>query len=144
MPVLGPFFGARGTPSAAVTVWRTLPSRCLGGNSPRWRRLGACGSLAAFSLGTALASTWLGPPWWPVAGDNLAVVRYGAAQGRLHRPEMQGILESVLAKLPAAGWSISWLAMRRCFNGAADKLATAALDVASVLAQAGKMVPFLF
>ena len=79
-----------------------------------------------------------------VAGDNLAVVRYGAAQGRLHRPEMQGILESVLAKLPAAGWSISWLAMRRCFNGAADKLATAALEVASVLAQAGKMVPLLF
>ena len=82
-----------------------------------------------------------------VAGDNLAVVRYGAAQGRLHRPEMQGILESILesilAKLPAAGWSISWLAMRRCFNGAADKLATAALNVASVLAQAGKMAPCL-
>jgi len=34
-----------------------------------------------------------------IAGDNLAVIRYGAAQGRLHRPGMQGLLEQVLARL---------------------------------------------
>ena len=78
-----------------------------------------------------------------IAGDNLAVIRYGAAQGRLHRPEMQGILEGVLARLAAAGWNLGWLAMRRCFNTAADALATAALRGAADLARAGFHLPEL-
>ena len=76
-----------------------------------------------------------------IAGDNLAVVRYGAAQGRLHRPEMQGILEQVLGQLAAAGWSPEWVAMRRAFNKAADELATGALFEAGDLAKAGAFSP---
>ena len=76
-----------------------------------------------------------------IAGDNLGVVRYGAAQGRLHRPEMQGILEQVLGQLAAAGWSPEWVAMRRAFNKTADELATGAVFEAGDLAKAGTFSP---
>ena len=39
-----------------------------------------------------------------VCGDNLAVVRFGASQGRLRRPEVQCILEPALATMCTAGW----------------------------------------
>ena len=79
-----------------------------------------------------------------IAGDNLAVIRYGAAQGRLHRPEMQGLLEQVLARLALAGWNLNWVAMRRCFNTAADALATEALTGATELAKLGLRLPVVF
>jgi len=79
-----------------------------------------------------------------IAGDNLAVIRYGAAQGRLHRPEMQGLLEQVLARLALSGWELNWLAMRRCFNTAADALATEALTGATALAKLGLRLPVVF
>ena len=76
-----------------------------------------------------------------MSGDNLPVIRYGAGQGRLHRPEMQGILESVLHQLPACGWRLEWVAVRRCFNAAADELATAALLFAADIAEGGSLLP---
>jgi len=54
---------------------------------------------------------------------------------------MQGILEGVLHRLPANGWRLEWVAVRRCFNAAADELATAALLFASELAQGGSILP---
>ena len=38
-----------------------------------------------------------------ISGDNLLVVRRCAAQGRLHRPCSQAVLEPVLARLVAGG-----------------------------------------
>ena len=38
-----------------------------------------------------------------ISGDNLAVVRHCAAQGRLHKPCAQAVLEPVLARLAAGG-----------------------------------------
>ncbi len=45
-----------------------------------------------------------------IVGDNLAVVRYGASQGRLHQPDMQGVLEQVLARVLLLGWDLQWAA----------------------------------
>ena len=59
-----------------------------------------------------------------ISGDNLAVVRHCAAQGRLRRPCAQAILEPVLAGLATGGWSVAWQAIRRRSNMAADALAT--------------------
>ena len=41
------------------------------------------------------------------SGDNLAVVRYCAAQGRLRRPAMQAVVEPGLAALGRAGWNVT-------------------------------------
>ena len=43
-----------------------------------------------------------------ISGDNLAVVRHCAAQGRLHSPCAQAVLEPALARLAAEGWRVSW------------------------------------
>jgi len=72
-----------------------------------------------------------------VCGDNLAVVRFGAAHGRLRRPEVQCILEPALTAMCTAGWLLDWHAVRRRLNIAADTAATSALFWAARLADDG-------
>ena len=59
-----------------------------------------------------------------ISGDNLAVLRHCASQGRLHKPCTQAVLEPVLARLASGGWRVSWQAVRRRSNMAADAEAT--------------------
>ena len=59
-----------------------------------------------------------------ICGDSLAVVWHCAAQGRLHRPCAQAILEPVLARLATGGWRVTWQAIRRRLNMVADAEAT--------------------
>ena len=61
-----------------------------------------------------------------IVGDNLAVIKYGNSSGRLHKPEMQGLLEEPLGRLAIQGWDTEWVAVRRRFNKAADAGATEA------------------
>ena len=72
-----------------------------------------------------------------VCGDNLAVVRFGAAHGRLRRPEVQCILELAIATMCTVGWLLDWHAVRRRLNMAADTAATSALFWAARLADDG-------
>ena len=55
-----------------------------------------------------------------IIGDNLAVVRYGDAQGRLRRPQMQQILAGRLAAMHKRGWDLFWVAVRRRLNTEAN------------------------
>ena len=78
-----------------------------------------------------------------VLGDNLAVVRYGAGHGRLHRPAMQSLLEQPLARAALAGWGLEWVAVRRRYNQPADEEATRALRLARELARRGVVRPYI-
>ncbi len=88
-------------------------------------------------------ATSKGPCRALITGDNLGVVRYGASQGRLRKPEMQGLLEGPLGELALGRWDLSWLAVRRRFNKAADEQATKAVQWAGYLAKRGEMSPHL-
>ena len=68
-----------------------------------------------------------------VVGDNTAVVRYCAGTARLRRPQLQAHLEVGLGAVLAAGWRLSWQAVRRRLNGDADALATAGVYWAAQL-----------
>ena len=72
-----------------------------------------------------------------ISGDNLSVVRHCAAQGRLHRPCAQTVLEPVLARLAAGGWCVTWQAIRRRSNMAADGEATGGVFWAARLRGSG-------
>ena len=61
-----------------------------------------------------------------MVGDNLAVICYGAGTARLRRAKIQAHLEISLGAALAAGWRLSWQAVRRRLNGEADSLATEA------------------
>ena len=78
-----------------------------------------------------------------VIGDNLGVIRYGAGEARLRRPAMQSVLEPLLGRIALAGWGLSWQAVRRRLNGAADALATDGVHWAASLARAGVTEPRL-
>ena len=71
------------------------------------------------------------------AGDNLAVVRFAAAQGFLKRPSMAGPLHTYLSRLSLTGHLSTWIAVRRRHNKAADALATHALSLALDLRERG-------
>ena len=71
------------------------------------------------------------------AGDNLAVVRYGAAQGFLRNPALAGPLHTFLSRLSITGHLATWIAVRRKHNKAADLLATLALELAVGLRDQG-------
>ena len=79
-----------------------------------------------------------------IVGDNLAVVRYGASQGRLHQPDMQGVLEQVLARVLLLGWDLQWAAVRQRFNQAADYQAGLAVDEAEARKGRGETAPGVF
>ena len=72
-----------------------------------------------------------------ISGDNLAVVRHCAAQGRLRRPCAQAALGPVLARLAAGGWQVTWQAIRLRSNMAADGEATAGVFWAARLRRGG-------
>ena len=74
-----------------------------------------------------------------ISGDNLAIVRHCAAQGRLHRPCTQAVLEPVLARLASEGWRVSWQAVRRRSNMAADAEATGGVFWAAGLRRSGAL-----
>eukprot|EP00969_Alexandrium_andersonii_P277478 12265213-Alexandrium_andersonii.AAC.1 len=57
-----------------------------------------------------------------VAGDNLAVVRFGAAHGRLRRQAMARPLAAPLAEAARRGVTMVWQAVRRHLNTAADDI----------------------
>ena len=58
-----------------------------------------------------------------VCGDSLAVFRHCASQGRLRRPAMQAVLEPALARVCTGAWRVTWRAIRRRLNMAADACA---------------------
>ena len=72
-----------------------------------------------------------------VSGDNLAVVRFCAAQGRLRRPDMQAVIEPGLMRLCSEAWRVTWQAVRRRLNMAADSAATEAVFWAGRLRSTG-------
>ncbi|MFM7988482.1 MAG: hypothetical protein ACKPKO_55135 [Candidatus Fonsibacter sp.] len=74
-----------------------------------------------------------------IAGDNIAVLRFCAQEGRLRRPDVQAMLEVKLGALYASGWCIEWLPIRRRVNNEADALATAGVMRAAWLAEHGNM-----
>eukprot|EP00972_Heterocapsa_arctica_P091661 13519453-Heterocapsa_arctica.AAC.1 len=58
-----------------------------------------------------------------MVGDNLAIIRYAASQGRLRHPSMQLVLDDPLKELVMTGWETSWLAVRSKVNSAAHAYA---------------------
>jgi hypothetical protein len=76
-----------------------------------------------------------------VAGDNLPVVRYCAGTSRLHSPALHEHLDQGLADLAVEGWDVTWVAVRRRLNRAADACATAALQWAAHLASTSDLSP---
>ena len=95
----------------------------------------ACGCRAALAL---LASTRDLGRAARVVGDNLAVIRYGAGTGRFKRLILQAQLEQALAPLAARGWTLTWQAVRRRLNKAADRLATLGVFWAEALRRTGR------
>ena len=86
-------------------------------------------SLHAEALGLraaiALAGLVLGTPQnIRVVGDNLPVLRMAAANGRIRTPGIWELLEAPLMHTALQNWNCKWVAVRRKFNTAADKLAT--------------------
>ena len=79
-----------------------------------------------------------GPRRARVVGDNLAVIRYGAATAALRATPQQAILEVALAAAYANGWRLEWQAVRKHLNTAADALATEGICVAAREARAGR------
>ena len=86
--------------------------------------------LAAMELREGEAAT--------IVGDNLAVVRYGAATGRLLRPELHAILDQPLGAAACTGRVARWVAVRRCYNAGADAAAGDGCCVAAAAAAAGR------
>ena len=62
-----------------------------------------------------------------IAGDNLAVVRYGASLGKLAKPHMHAIIDEPLNASIGQGWQKDWIPIRRRFNKEADQIATFAV-----------------
>ena len=65
------------------------------------------------------------------------MVRYGAGRGTLRRVDMQATLEPALGAIYYAGWTLSWQAVRRRLNTAADTVATRGVLWAAQLAAQG-------
>ncbi|MFM7985672.1 MAG: hypothetical protein ACKPKO_40805, partial [Candidatus Fonsibacter sp.] len=73
-----------------------------------------------------------------VCGENLAVLRFCAHEGRLRDPVVHDVLDRALNAVYARGWRIEWTAIRRRFNVAADRLATEGIMHAVSLAESGR------
>ena len=71
------------------------------------------------------------------SGDNVAVIRYGAAVGRLRRPHLHEALAGPVAALSEAGWVLGWRPVRRRLNQTRNVAATRAVLWAGALAGAG-------
>ena len=125
---------------AGATLWlrtATGPPRCVamaflalpnGDNAQLAEAMG--GRLAINLLRTSAADRRQAT----IAGDNLQVVRYCAGTSRLHSPDLHEHLDQGLADLAVESWDVTWVAVRRRLNRAADACATAALQWAAHLA----------
>ena len=67
-----------------------------------------------------------------ITGGSLAVIRFGAGQGRLRRPDMEALLSDVLPRVFLCGWEPVRTAVPRRYNTEADVLATEALGRARI------------
>ena len=76
-----------------------------------------------------------------VVGDNLPVIRLAAANGRVRTPGIWEILEEPLVHIATRQWQCHWHAVRRCYNKAADTLATIGTLKAVDQAAAGDWQP---
>ena len=136
--------GRRQVAGAGATIWE----HCLSGGPPRciatavvaipWQATAqvaeAIGCRTALEM---LHTLKAGRRSARVVGDNLAVVRYCAGTARLRRATMQAQLEPALAAVAQQGWQLTWQAVRRRLNGAADSLATQGVYRAADLLQEG-------
>ena len=59
-----------------------------------------------------------------ILGDNLPVIRLGAANGRVRTDRVWVEVEDALLTLARRRWPLHWYAVRRHLNKAADSLAT--------------------
>ena len=73
-----------------------------------------------------------------VVGDNLPVIRYCGDVGRLRQPHLHAILDSALTRNACAGRGMKWVAVRRRYNGGADRAATEACSRAAFAAEQGR------
>ena len=135
-PGPGPPCGAASAPPASPPAGRRPWLPCRASAAHRWPRLG--GSRLAMGLLLACGTEHRRVR---ASGDNLAVVRYCAAQGRLRRPAMQAVVEPGLAALSRGGWDVAWQAVRRRLNVAADAAATEAVQWAGRLREGGATEP---
>ena len=93
-------------------------------------------------LGMALAIRTLGNIHkLGIVGDNLPVIRFAACNGRIRTPGIWEILEEALTHAAMQGWRCQWYAVRRCYNKAADSLATIGTIEAVNRAVAGNWRP---
>ena len=63
-----------------------------------------------------------------IMGDNLQVLRLGAGNARIRADRIWLELERALMLISAQRWPLQWNAVRRCYNAAADALATQGVD----------------
>ena len=98
--------------------------------------IGCCAALALLRRAEG------GPRRARIVGDNLAVIRYGAATASLRATPRQAVLEVSLADAYTLGWRLEWQAVRRHLNTAADALATEGICLAAreVLAGRGSLI----
>ena len=121
-----------GTRTIVARAMVALPGEAFAQVAEAWGAKLALGLLSTMSTDERRAR---------IIGDNLAVVRYGAERGALRRPGMQGLLAPALAQTAEKGWHLSWTAVRRRLNKAADAAATAAVLWAHRLRRAGHTRP---
>ena len=133
---------------AAALLWSLSPDDlCLSLRAEAWAALpGEAWSPVAEAWGLHLGLQLLLQVATPgasvqVVGDNLSVVRFGAAQGSLRDPSHEGLLAPSLAQLALRGISPMWTAVRRRFNAAADARATEAVQWVATLAAADTSSP---
>eukprot|EP00969_Alexandrium_andersonii_P111880 4941419-Alexandrium_andersonii.AAC.1 len=74
-------------------------------------------------------------------GDNLGVVRFGAAHARLRRQAMMRPLCDPLGTAAWRGVRLEWQTVRRHLNEEADRLATLAVYRAAAIRDAGRAEP---
>ena len=72
-----------------------------------------------------------------IVGDNLSVIRYGVGTARLRRLHLQAHLEQGLGDALMSGWKLTWQAVRRRLNTAADYWATQGVYLAAHLRRLG-------
>ena len=76
-------------------------------------------------VGMSLAHRVIGRPTsLEIVGDNLPVLRMCAGNAKVRTPEVWELLEGPIMEADMRGWRCEWIAVRRCFNAAADGVAT--------------------
>ena len=75
--------------------------------------------------GMSLAQRIIGRPTsLEIVGDNLPVLRMCAGNAKVRTPQVWELLEGPIMDADLRGWQCEWIAVRRCFNAAADGVAT--------------------